>query len=61
MIDRHLLGDVGLAVLLAVPTVALASPAASLSNARSHPAATQVRASSAVQGTPLQQRLTLRG
>jgi hypothetical protein len=30
MIDRHLIGDVGLAVLLAFPTLALARPQAPL-------------------------------
>ena len=31
MIDRHLLGDVGLAVLLALPTAVLARPSADIS------------------------------
>jgi hypothetical protein len=31
MIDRHLIGDVGLAVLLAYPTLALARPQAPIS------------------------------
>ena len=39
MVDRHLLGDIGMAVLLALPTVALARPQAEtpLENAAAQP------------------------
>jgi hypothetical protein len=57
MIDRHLIGDVGLAVLLAFPTLALARPQA--------PAASPTNTSSIVEKaavaeqTPVQRRFNL--
>jgi hypothetical protein len=58
MIDRHLIGDVALAVLLAFPTLALARPQA--------PAVSDTRASSAIvqkaaqaEQTPVEKRFNL--
>jgi hypothetical protein len=58
MIDRHLIGDVGLAVLLAFPTLALARPQAAIST---HPAATAplVDKAAVAEQTAVQRRFNL--
>ena len=59
-IDRQWLRDIGLAVLLALPTAALTRPAASHSN--HHPAAAAPHLQLALaQRSALQQRFTLSG
>jgi hypothetical protein len=47
MIDRHLLGDVGLAVLLALPTAVLARPSSDASSHRPALSAPQVQLAAA--------------
>jgi hypothetical protein len=58
MIDRHLIGDVALAVLLAFPTLALARPQASLTPHRAAAAPLMDKASTAEQ-TAVQRRFNL--
>jgi len=58
MIDRHLIGDVGLAVLLAFPTLALARPQ---SPVVAHETASSTMAAKAAvaEQTPVQRRFNL--
>lgn len=61
MIDRQVLGDVGLAVLLVTPTLALSRPAVTLSHDRAvafAPVAAQLALN---ERKPLAGRATLRG
>ena len=62
MVNRKWLGDVGLAVLLALPTAALTRPAAS-STASAHSPATATASIhvSIADRSPLQQRFSLPG
>jgi len=58
MIDRHLLGDISLAILLALPFAAVVAPLASLHR----PAATQAGARLSVANTvPASGRISLLG
>ena len=52
MIDRHLLGDIGLAILLAMPTLALARPQATLPDTNAHTAPLVQQAAIAERTTP---------
>ena len=58
MIDRHLIGDVGLAALLAFPTLALARPQAPALTLHSG-AAPMVQKASASEQTAVQHRYSL--
>ena len=58
MVDRHLLGDVGLAVLLAFPTLALARPQAAIP-ARTSAASPLIEKAALAERTPVQQRYSL--
>ena len=58
MFDRHLLGDVGLAVLLAFPTLALARPQAPVPATTTTTAPLVDKAAIAEQ-TPVQRRFNL--
>jgi hypothetical protein len=58
MIDRHLIGDVGLAVLLAFPTLALARPQPSLASHETASSAIAAKAAAAEQ-TAVQRRFNL--
>lgn len=58
MIDRHLIGDVGLAVLLAFPTLALARPQDPVSTQTTATAPLAGKATAAEQ-TPVQRRFSL--
>ena len=57
MIDRHLLGDVGLAVLLAFPTLALARPQAPATPP--HTAAPIANKAAVAEQTAVQRRFNL--
>ena len=57
MIDRHLLGDVGLAVLLAFPTLALARPQAPVPAQTA--SAPLVDKAAIAEQTPVQRRFNL--
>jgi len=59
MIDRHLIGDVGLAVLLAFPTLAMARPQPPV--AAHETASSTIAAKAAIaEQTPVQRRYSLR-
>jgi hypothetical protein len=58
MIDRHFLGDVGLAVLLAFPTLALARPQATVLK-QTATAAPIVEQAALVERTPVEERYNL--
>ena len=58
MIDRHFLGDVGLAVLLAFPTLALARPQPTVSPQASAAAPLSEKAAVA-ERTPVERRFNL--
>jgi hypothetical protein len=62
MVNRKWLGDVGLAVLLALPTAALTRPAASSSATAHSPAAAVASVHVAIADrSPVQQRFSLPG
>ena len=58
MIDRHLIGDVGLAVLLAFPTLALARPQPPVAVHETASSAL-VEKAAAAEHTPVQRRYNL--
>jgi hypothetical protein len=58
MVDRHLLGDIGLAVLLAVPAAALVQPAPSVPNDK---AGSVTVAVNATERSPVEGRFSLLG
>jgi hypothetical protein len=60
MIDRHFFGDVGLAVLLAFPTLALARPQATVPKQTAAPAPI-VEQAALVERTPVEERYNLPG
>jgi hypothetical protein len=60
MIDRHVLGDVGLAVLLALPTAVLARPSSDASTHSPVISAPQVQMAAADR-SPTQSRFSLPG
>ena len=60
MIDRRLIGDVGLAVLLAWPTVALSRPQAAVPD-RADSSARLVEQAALVDQSPTERRFSLEG
>lgn len=61
MIDRHLLGDVGLAVLLVMPTLALSRPEAPVTNHQPKAAVPAVHQVAVAERKTLGGRVTLNG
>jgi hypothetical protein len=61
MIDRQSLGDIGLAVLLVLPTAALARPSASLFDQRPVAAAPHADTAALADRATIQRRFDLRG
>ena len=57
MFDRHLIGDFAVAILLAVPTVALSRPQAPVPD-NSSPAAVLVHQAAQVDQTPAERRVS---
>lgn len=60
MFDRHLLGDIGLAILLAVPTVALSRPQAPIQKAEAA-APTMVQQAALADQSATDRRFNLEG
>ena len=58
MVDRHLLGDVGIAILLALPTVAFSRPQAPVPESSVH-AAPHVEQAALAERTASERRYTL--
>ena len=61
MIDRQALGDVGLAVLLVLPTLALSRPAATMPDTHATASAPVASQLAVTERKPLAGRATLRG
>ena len=60
MVDRHLIGDIGLAVLLAVPTLALARPQAEIPHERAS-AQPLIEMAAGAEGSSADRRFSLPG
>lgn len=60
-IDRHLLGDIGLAVLLAMPTLALARPQPMVENDGRAATAPLLEQAALAERTPVERRFSLSG
>ena len=59
--DRHLLGDIGLAVLLALPTLALARPQAAIGPREPAAAAPLIEQAALADRTQVERRFSLEG